>query len=499
MTNESRIAMSSCPRMKRWTFRLLAIVTGLSPFLVLEASLRMIGWTPAVPPADPFIDLQSIRPLFVTAEDGRLMVTANDRLAFFQPESFSVLKLPGEYRIVCLGGSTVQGRPYSIETSFTTWLELSLNAADSSRHWEVINCGGVSYASYRLLPILKEMLEHQTDLLILYTGHNEFLEDRTYATIRQTPDFLARAIGSLTRLRSLQLSHRLFCGSTGSATEPTKKDRLPTEVDALLDYRGGLVGYHRDLDERASIVRHFEYNLRQMVRLAQAAGIPVVLVDPAVNMRDCPPFKIEDSTGISAAELAICAGHVANGEAAINTNREQAVEAFCQAVAINPQHAGLHYQLGLLYAELGRFDEARHHLQAAIEEDVCPLRIIAPLREMIRKLSRENDCQLLDVRQHFESLSPGGIPGDNLFLDHVHPTFHGHQLIAEQIVMALQELGVVTLHGDWRNRRDARYRNHWKTLEAVYFERGQERLDGLRRWTQGRATRLHRPTGLAED
>ena len=88
-----------------------------------------------------------------------------------------------EFRIFCLGGSTVQGRPYANETSFTTWLELSLQAADPRRQWQVVNCGGVSYASYRLLPIMKETLQYEPDLYIIYTGQNEFLEERTYGEI----------------------------------------------------------------------------------------------------------------------------------------------------------------------------------------------------------------------------------------------------------------------------------------------------------------------------
>ena len=51
------------------------------------------------------------------------------RQKFFQPESFAAQKADDEFRIFVFGGSTVQGRPYAIETSFTTWLELALAAA----------------------------------------------------------------------------------------------------------------------------------------------------------------------------------------------------------------------------------------------------------------------------------------------------------------------------------------------------------------------------------
>jgi hypothetical protein len=55
-------------------------------------------------------------------------------------------------------------------------LELELQATQPDRTWEVINCGGVSYGSWRLVAVLKEVLQYAPDLIILATGENEFLE-----------------------------------------------------------------------------------------------------------------------------------------------------------------------------------------------------------------------------------------------------------------------------------------------------------------------------------
>src|SRR5262249_61251249 len=107
------------------------------------------------------------------------------RLNHFRPDSFAAKKSPHEFRVFCLGGSTVQGEPFEIETAFTTWLELSLQAADPERKFDVINCGGVSYATYRLVPVLQEVAGHQPDLIIFFEGHNEFLEDRALDPIQQ--------------------------------------------------------------------------------------------------------------------------------------------------------------------------------------------------------------------------------------------------------------------------------------------------------------------------
>ena len=133
-------------------FRVLAILLGLSAVLLLEGMLRLTDWGRVADVGDPFVGFSEVRPLFVLNEQGDRYEIPLSRQTFFQPESFAAKKAPHEFRIFCLGGSTVQGRPYSIETSFTSWLELSLQAADPSRAWEVVNCGGVSYASYRLLP-----------------------------------------------------------------------------------------------------------------------------------------------------------------------------------------------------------------------------------------------------------------------------------------------------------------------------------------------------------
>ncbi len=179
----------------------MAVVISLAPFVLLEIALRF--FTPAAAAAvdiDPVVDLQQLRPLFVLNEAADRWEIPAERFNFFQPDSFLAEKPPGSRRIFVLGGSTVQGRPYSIETSFATWLRLRLQAASPETEFEVVNCGGVSYASYRVAKILDEVLGHQPDAIVIYTGHNEFLEDREYADVRGMSGarrWIARAASNL--------------------------------------------------------------------------------------------------------------------------------------------------------------------------------------------------------------------------------------------------------------------------------------------------------------
>ena len=183
----------------------------------------------------------------------------------------------------------MQGRPYSIETSFTRWLELSLEASDQSKTWEVVNCGGVSYASYRLVPIMEEALNYGPDLFIVYTGHNEFLEERTYGEIKRQPQWLENAHHRFRHVRLYGLARQWFRPTNASS----KPSELTAEVNALLDYQGGLEKYHRDDERRDSISLHHESNLRRMVRIANDANVPIIFVNPVSNLRDTPPFKAE--------------------------------------------------------------------------------------------------------------------------------------------------------------------------------------------------------------
>ena len=187
----------------------------------------------------------------------------------------------------------MQGRPFSIETSFTTWLELSLRAAEPGRRWRVVNCGGVSYATYREALIVEELLHHQPDLFILCTGHNEFLEDRSYAHLKRSPAIVRGVVEQASRLRTFDLlasaSARLLHDLAGPARDDRTK--LGAEVEAVLDYEGGLASYHRNEPWRQGVIDHFRYNLRRMVDRAHEAGVPVILVNPAVQPRH-PPLQV---------------------------------------------------------------------------------------------------------------------------------------------------------------------------------------------------------------
>ena len=472
-------------------FRLGAVCLGIAPLVAAEGTLRWLGWYPPPPTSDPFLSLRSTEPLFVLEPGAERFAIPEHRRTHFRPESFSARKPAGEYRIFCVGGSTVQGRPFAIETSFTSWLELHLRAAEPGRRWDVINCGGISYASYRLVPIVREVLAHSPDLLVIYTGHNEFLEDRSYGHLKPSQGAGARAILWLAQLRVcsfLRTGYRQLTHPDSAKSIPDGPV-LSTEVEALLDYQGGLEYYHRDPAWRRDVIRHFRYNLERMVELARAAGVPVVVVNPVSNLRDSPPFKSAHRGDLTSDEREeLNAAWVVSRRTA-GDNPSGALAALLDAVRLDDQHAMLQYDLAKAQDLLGRNADALEAYVRAKELDICPLRILEPMHGAIRDVAHVRNVPLVDARALFEGVSDRGIPGSDWLVDHVHPSIRGHQLLAEALFEKLERMEVVRPDPGTEERRDGLYREHLDSLSTFYFAKGTSRLEALRKWAAGRVTR----------
>lgn len=486
------------PRRRRWRSRLMAMAFGLSLLAGFEGLCRLCDWGRSELRGDPFVGFRSVRPLFVLNADRTRYAISQARRTYFRPQSFSAQKADDEYRVFCLGGSTVQGRPYAVETAFSTWLEISLRTADSSRRWKVINCGGVSYASYRLTPILQEVLGYRPDLIVIYTGHNEFLESRTFDHIRDRGELVNASLAAVSRLHTFNLMRGGFARLRGASPSDPNEGRpiLPAEVEALLDYRGGLEEYHRDETWRRNVIRQFRYNLHRMVRLARDAGVDVILANPVSNIGDMPPFKAEHRPDLSDEELAEWESLLAAARGYFrreNYSLHAAVRRLERACKIDPLHAGGWYTLAECYRGVGRTAEARDAYLRAKELDICPLRILQPMNQAVLDVARETGTPLVDVEQLFQQNSPDGIVGSKQMVDHVHPSFEGHQWIADALADKLVELGRVRPASDWQAKKRCAFQRHLDGLDDNYYVRGDQRLKNLRLWSQGRATAVQPP------
>ena len=466
-----------------WLFRCLAILCGLSIFVVVEVVCCLLSVGEPQLDDDPFVGFSSLQPLFEENASGGRFVTAKSRLKFFSFEEFAATKPAGTKRIFCLGGSTVKGRPFSKETSFTTWLQLALQEAQPDDGWEVINCGGISYASYRLTPILQECLTYQPDAFIVCTGHNEFLEDRSYGELRNVSPLVTRSFYRLSKLRSFRLLRQTMLPES----EAGDRDQLGADVDAFLDYKNGLAAYHRDDSWRRGVARHFESNLERMVSMARQANVPIILLHPPSNLADSPPFKSEHRSDMTPKDLSDWEAAIDTANSTLKTFPVAAVDSFREAISIDEDYADTHFELGRLLELTGDFDTARDEFLLAREHDICPLRVIAPLEQALSRVADRNRVPLLDAHQLLEAETRNGILDGSMLVDHVHPSFAGHQLIALTLVEELERASMVTPQNGWQKLAQTSFKRHFEQLPDIYFAQGEQNLANLRFWTQGMA------------
>lgn len=476
---------------RRWLLRGMTVALSLAPFLCLEIVLRVL-----TPPAaadvdfDPAVDLQQLRPLFVLNEsEGRWEIPAT-RFNFFQPDSFLADKPAGSRRIFVLGGSTVQGRPYSIETSFAKWLSLRLQASSPVTKFEVINCGGVSYASYRVAKVLHEVLDHDPDAIVLYTGHNEFLEDREYAHVRD----LSRIRRWLARVASNLRTVSWIRSKLNQSS--SKRSSMAAEVDARLDHVGGLDRYHRDPSWRRGVEEHFSETLQRMVASTRRAGVPLVLCVPASDLVNTPPFKVEEKRWEDPSPQSATFQNAWRKARDSNADVRDRLSACERCLSIDPEHAGANYIAGRLHYDRGDTRQALPFLTAARDYDVCPLRATSPIVQTVitvaddYRIPHVNTVVLLDQRDSDGRRIPDGLPDPEFFVDHLHPTVAGHQELGAAIAAEIETLGWFETALDAEKTYQALAEMHLASLGEEYYARGRQRLEGLRRWAAGRAGKL---------
>jgi tetratricopeptide (TPR) repeat protein len=419
-------------------------------FVLLEVVLTLAGIAPVVETEDPYVGFSSYIPLFETAgHESELRETAASKLAFFNRQTFPGQKQKDSYRVFSVGGSTTYGRPYDDTTSFTGWLRELLPHADPSRKWDVINAGGISYASYRVAKVMEELTEYEPDLFIVYCGHNEFLEHRTYRDLRTTSSVLTAAGGMLSHTRTYAVMHRAW---QSDAITPARRPawQLPAEVITRLDNSVGPQDYKRNETLKKQIQQHYELNLRRMVTMARGAGARILFVVPASNLKDSSPFKSTRGTSVTRnQQQQIEQLYRSTDRLASVGQTQEALGDIDRALAIDPQIAALHYRRGQLLYSSGRYSQSYEAFEAAVNEDICPLRILPDMQDTVRRVAAELSVNCVDFAQLAERESENGIPGNDMFLDHVHPDIRTHRLLALAIIDKLVEGEVVTLSPQW--------------------------------------------------
>lgn len=421
----------------------------------LEGAAYLLRIEPLALSRDSMMRIAPGSPLFVPSpEDPEILTTAPAKLKPFNLQSFRKAKGPGTKRIFCLGGSTTYGHPFDDRASFCNWLRHMLPLADSSSGWEVINAGGISYGSYRIAEMMNELVRYDPDYFILYSGHNEFLENRTYAPIARLPPALRWLFGKLEWSRGYSLLTGAYMKFGGRPTR-NPKPVLPAEVKAILDDSYGPKDYVRNDTLSGEILAHYRASVTRIVGKAKRAGAGILVVSTPSNLLDCAPFKSDYSAGLSSEQKRSADSIFQAGMRFFDESRfDSAKSAFEHGIGIDGRNPAMLFYLGKTCFRTGEFEKAYRFLAKARDEDICPLRAFSEEPEWLHRIAQKEGVPYLDFNRILEEKvrekEGHRLLGKNDFYDHVHLTVENHKLLAIHIVDELAVSGFVKPSTGWK-------------------------------------------------
>src|SRR5438552_295582 len=160
----------------------------------------------------------------------------------------------------------------------------------------------------------------------------------------------------------------------------------------------------------------------------------LLLCTVGVNLQDCPPFASLHRPDLSPADETTWNGLYAAGVSLETEGRwADAAAQYQEAGRRDDGFAELHFRLARCWLALGRDAEARDHFQKASDEDALRFRADRQINRIIREAAAawgERGVRLLDAEEMFSRHAPRGIPGAELFYEHVHLTPEGNYQLA---------------------------------------------------------------------
>ena len=423
---------SATGRLSGWKKVLFAACAGLLFFVAVEMVLWMAGAQTLIESEDPFRGFSNLVRVFERHDDV-YRTRRSDQYKTFNAQSFSVEKPANGLRLFCLGGSSAYGFPWGADAAFTAILGDALAVAHPDRVVEAVNASGTSYAMHRLRILANEIVEYEPDILIVYSGHNEFVETSFYERLKQRTVIRTRFEHALAHSRVYSLARALIAAPGPQRSAP--KEGLDPFVRREENRTFAT-------DEKEAIIDRFRENLEHIIVLARRRGVKVVLATVPCNLREWEPAKSLVGAVLDESGHARRTEALRIGRHRLDAGRfGDAIQSLLTAQRLAPGHAQTHYMLARAYEGLGQWDRARQSYELACDRDASPIRRVSQLNDVIREVGKQKGVRLVDADAEFQRRSEHGLVGFNLIEDYVHPTLEGHRLIAWQVWQAIEQAG----------------------------------------------------------
>jgi len=303
---------------------------------------------------------------------------------------FDAEKQANSFRVFVLGESSAAGYPFMPTGSFSRYVRKRLELVYPKNKIEVINISLTAVNSYTIRDFIPEVLAQKPDLILIYTGHNEYYGAlgvgslESFGSSRSIVNFYL----SLNKFKTVQLLKdfiqwftKLFSGEPpkSSGTLMSRMAKQQSIIFKSDDYKAGL--------------EQFKENMKDVIEIAKKDNIPIIIGTLASNLKDQKPF--------------------------ISTNNNS----YPPAIKIFEEADSAY--------DSGNYKSADSLFRLAKDLDALRFRAPGEMNKIIEKFGNDYSIAVADIDSAFNASSIHNIVGDNLMTDHLHPTLHGYQLMGK--------------------------------------------------------------------
>lgn len=325
-----------------------------------------------------------------------------------------------DFWIFVYGGSTVQGIPLP-KTGFVPQLQYQANKVFEGKNIKVFNLGWAGFNSTRIRYLLERTIDQKPDLVLVYTGENEFIYPQLdfYWLVRSVTAAKNRTdIGKL-------IMYATKSKSAAAEEFASRDQKFPaySENDLLVFLKK----------------RIFETNMKAITKTTREAGVPLILGIPAHNISDWPPVRRQLTTAKIQQGYTQALQKVS--DLTKSDNLDEAVPLVDEYLLEFKDDASLLFAKGTIEKKLKR--DSKQIFERALDNDPVPWRTTTQEREFLISLADEKTVWVIDFGQVLSRNSKDGLVGFDFILDGTHPTKEGAYFISRHITDFLKEKQLV--------------------------------------------------------
>ncbi len=376
----------------KW-FYLLFILIPILFFILLETGLRIFNYG-----RDDRVWIDISKDMQIVNPEVSYRYFFTTKNVPFSVESFVYKeKKDNSFSVFFLGASSGAGYPYLSSASMSKFIRKKLEIMYPEVPIEVVNISMSAINSYTILDLLPDILNKKPDLILIYLGHNEYYGALGVGSLETlgSSRILVNTILWLNKFKTVELLRKIINSISGFfSSEKVAGGTLMAQMaqNKLIEYKG---------DTFWNGINQFKGNLRDIFNLCKEKNVPVIASTLVSNLKDQKPFiSVTDSKNPSAKNI---------------------------------------FSKARMELQNGDLSSAESLFVYAKELDALRFRAPEDINKVIRKLCGEFGYPVISSDSLFNKSTPDGIPGNNLFTDHLHPNVKGYQLLGNLFFNAMKK------------------------------------------------------------